>query len=177
MLQPTTSRSVTAAVTSPPLRQVMTRTLNGYIEQSEIAKKPRWDTTGDDMREGLACVLSVKPPDPSSAARPRTNWCPAKSARWSNAVISESLKPSAGKPRRRQEHLLSRSWTPPAPQRSRAQSPRNHPPQRHHGRPGPARQTGTARKDPAMSELYLVGDSAGGSGCKAATVNFRPSRR
>ncbi|MGL6046244.1 MAG: ATP-binding protein, partial [Vogesella sp.] len=40
------------------LRQVMTRTLNGYIEQSEVAKKAKVDTTGDDMREGLTCVLS-----------------------------------------------------------------------------------------------------------------------
>ena len=65
------------------LRQVMTRTINQYIEQNEIAKKPRSDTSGDDMREGLTCVLSVKLPDPEiQLARPRTNWCPAKSARW-----------------------------------------------------------------------------------------------
>ena len=62
------------------LRQVMTRTINNYIEANEVAKKAKVETAGDDMREGLTCVLSVKLPTRNSHRKPKTNWFPAKSA-------------------------------------------------------------------------------------------------
>ena len=62
-------------------RAGLTRVVTKYADDMAGAKKDKVALTGDDCREGLTCVLSVKVPDPNSPPRRKTSWSPPRCVR------------------------------------------------------------------------------------------------
>jgi DNA gyrase subunit B len=121
------------------LRAAMTRVINKYIEEHELAKKAKVEVTGDDMREGLTCVLSVKVPEPQVPRRPRTSWSQrsARPSKTSSPSLTDFLQENPNEAKIDRGKIVEA-----ARPRSRAQGPRPDPPQGRAGHHGPARQAG-----------------------------------
>ncbi len=146
-------------------RAALTRTLNKYIEKELAAKKEKVATTGDDAREGLTAILSVKLPDPKFSSQTKDKLVSSEVKGVVESVVAQRLEEfllehPQESPLHRQQDSGGRVRT-----RGRAQGARD---DAAKGRARHRRITGQARglpgKDPALSELFLVeGDSAGGS--------------